>query len=64
MTCITVYLNFIGNLNSDVCVTSPGFASHILIIGLCILWPSKTVVKIISEVLFTNLRLTCLLILS
>lgn len=52
LSVFTVYLNFIGNLNLDVCVNFPGFASHIFIIGLCIFWPSKAVVKIIRKVLF------------
>lgn len=50
LSVFTVHLNFIGNL--DVCVNFPGFASHILMIGLWIFWPSKKVVKIIKKVLF------------
>lgn len=59
LSVFTVHLTFIGNL--DVSVISPGFASqgYILLISLCIFWSSKTVVKIIREVLFTNLCLKC-----
>ena len=49
-------------------VSFPGFVSHSVTLDNCSVhlsvWPSKAVLKIIRGVLFTNLCLKCLFILS